>query len=48
MIFALGFKYGLRGYNGDNTYSWNEDKNIAETLHDGSNDTIMISQLTGI
>ena len=45
-ILTLGFKYGLReDYNaGDNTYSWNEDKNIYETLHDmGGNDTIDLS-----
>ena len=45
-ILTLGYKYGLReNYNaGDNTYSWNEDKNIYETLHDmGGNDTIDLS-----
>ena len=45
-ILTLGYKYGLReNYNdGDNTYSWSEDKNIYETIHDmGGNDTINLS-----
>ncbi|MDC0184610.1 hypothetical protein OAI78_01715 [Rhodobiaceae bacterium] len=45
-ILTLGHIYGLRdNYNaGDNIYSWDENKNIYETIHDmGGNDTIDLS-----
>ena len=45
-ILTIGHMYGLRdNYNaGDNIYSWDENKNIYETIHDmGGNDTIDLS-----
>ena len=45
-ILTIGHMYGLRdNYNaGDNIYSWDENKNIYETIHDmGGNDSIDLS-----
>ena len=45
-ILTIGHMYGLRdNYNaGDNIYSWDENKNIYETIHDmGGNDTVDLS-----